>query len=233
MHDIDLISHTALRELKTFTKRTGQPTKLELLDLAPMEHVSNIEIDEEHITITFNQKKTHRYNADEITYHEWTYKYNQDPEFVQAIRGVIELARKHSRDLPDNVACPPGCAECCSGYEPFVNKGDVRRIADYLGLSYEQTLRDYVVQRPSADGFHEGYLKKVTDDLASQCVFLKGKESGKYYCGIYEARPHDCDAFTPIGCSDVDDSLPREGSYPVGKPFRPRHQNGSKNGKHR
>jgi Fe-S-cluster containining protein len=231
MQDIDLIAHSAMRELKAFTKRTGQPTKLELLDLAPMEHVNSIEIDEEHITIVYNQKKTHRYNADEITHREWTYKYNQDPEFVRAIRAVIELARKHSRDLPDNVACPPGCAECCSGYEPFVSASDVQRIADHLKLGYEQTLRDYVVRRESADGFHVGYLRKVTDELASQCVFLKGKESGRYYCGIYSARPHDCDAFTPIGCGDVDTSLDRTGEYVAGKPFVPRHPKKAKNGK--
>jgi Fe-S-cluster containining protein len=62
----------------------------------------------------------------------------------------------------------------------------------------------------------------VTDDVASQCLFLKGPSSGHYYCGIYEARPHDCRAFTPIDCEDVDDSLPRAGAYKTGPPFRPR-----------
>ncbi|MBD5635905.1 MAG: hypothetical protein IAI49_15670, partial [Candidatus Eremiobacteraeota bacterium] len=126
---IDLISHAALRDLRAFTKRTGQPTTLELLDVSPMEHVTEIEIDEEHVTITYNEKITHRYNAKEIAKKEWSYKYNDDPEFVSAIGAVIELARKHLRDMPENVACPPGCAECCGGYEPFVSKADVTRIA--------------------------------------------------------------------------------------------------------
>ena len=198
-----------------------------------MEHVHSIEIDEEHVTVGYNQRKVHRYNADEITYKEWTYKYNDDPEFVAAVAQVIELARKHLRDLPENVACPPGCAECCSGYEPFVSRADVARIAEHLGLSFEETLREYVVQRPSADGFILGYLRKVDDDVASKCVFLKGRESGEYYCGIYEARPHDCRAFTPIGCSDVDDALDRNRPWPTGRPFRPRHAKLSRNGRKR
>jgi Fe-S-cluster containining protein len=204
---IDLITHAGLRELRAFTKRTGQPTTIDLLDVAPMEHVSGIQIDEEHITLTYNERKTHRYNADEISYKEWTYKYNDDPEFVAAVARVIELSRKHARELPDNVACPPGCAECCSGFEPFVSRSDVQRIADHLGLTFDRVLRDYVVQRSSADGFVLGYLRKISDDIASQCVFHKGKESGSHYCGIYEGRPHDCRAFTPIGCDNVDDTL--------------------------
>ncbi|MDQ6826578.1 MAG: YkgJ family cysteine cluster protein [Candidatus Eremiobacteraeota bacterium] len=220
METIDLIN------LKAFTRDTGQPTTPELLDTAPLSQVQEIEITEEHITLTYNQKITRNYNTNEITHKEWSYKYNDDPEFVKAIGKVIELARKHLHDLPENIACPPGCAECCSGYEPFVNHADVQRIADHLGLSFKDVLDQYVVQRTSADGYVLGYLRKVTDDVADQCVFLKGSGSGRYYCGIYSARPHDCRDFTPIGCEDVDDSLPRKGEYPVGPPFRPKRRNG-------
>jgi hypothetical protein len=224
MHEtIDLISHAAVRELRNFTRRTGQPTHVDLMDLEPIRQIHEIEITEEHITITYNQKIEHHYNADTISHREWSYKYNDDPEFVKAIAAVIDLARKHQRDLPDNVACPPGCAECCSGYEPFVSREDVQRIADHLGMTYKQALDQYIVQRDSADGYIVGYLRKITDDVADQCVFLKGRSSGSYYCGIYAARPHDCGAFTPIGCEDVDEDLSREGSYKVGPPFRPRH----------
>ncbi len=225
---IDLITHQALRELNAFTSRTRQPTRLELLDTAPMEHVQEIEITEEHITVTYNQKITHRYNANEITHKEWSYKYNDDPEFVRAIGAVIALAREHVRDMPDNVACPPGCAECCSGYEPFVSRADVERIAQHFGISYDEALAEYVVRRESADGFAVGYLKKVTDDIASQCVFLKGSTSGRYYCGIYEARPHDCGAFTPIGCEDVDTSLRHDRKFVPGSPFVPKARAGAK-----
>jgi Fe-S-cluster containining protein len=218
MDTIDLIG------LRDFSRRTGQPTHPELLDTRPMEHVNEIEITEEHITITFDQKTTHYYNADEITQREWTFKYNDDPEFVRAIGAVIDLARKHFKDLPDNVACPPGCAECCSGYEPFVSRRDVQRIADHLGMPPHDVVREYVVKRPSADGYHLGWLRKVTDDVNDRCVFLMGSKSGRHYCGIYPARPDDCRDFTPIGCEDVDTSLPRKSNFKIGAPFQPKHR---------
>jgi Fe-S-cluster containining protein len=217
METIDLIG------LRDFAKRTGQSTHPELLDTHPMEHVNEIEITEEHITITYNEKTTRYYNVNEITHREFVYKYNDDPEMVRAIGKVIELARKHLKDLPENIECPPGCAECCSGYEPFVSKADVVRIAEHLGMRYSDVMNEYIVKRPSADGFHVGWVRKVTDDLSDNCVFLMGNKSGKYYCGIYPARPHDCRDFTPIGCEDVDATLPRKGSrFKVGPGFVPK-----------
>jgi Fe-S-cluster containining protein len=219
---IDLIAHRELRNLRRYTRETGQPTRLELLDLEPMTSVQEIEIDEEHITIHYNKTTKRSYNANEISHKEWIYKYNEDAEFTAAIRAVIELARKHLYELPENVACPPGCAECCSGYEPFVSAKDVQRIADHLKMTYDEVMRDYVIRRPSADDFYVGWLRKVGDDITDKCIFLKGSGSGKYYCGIYEARPFDCGDFTPIGCDDVDTSLPRRGVYKTGTPFQPK-----------
>jgi Fe-S-cluster containining protein len=225
---IDLIAHRELRNLRKFTRETGQPTTLAQLDLDPITHVKEIEITDEHITILYNEKVQRRYNANEITHKEWVYKYNDDAEMVEAIARVIELSRKHLYDLPENVACPPGCAECCSGYEPFVNKDDVQRIADHLQMTFDEVMENYVNARPSADGYVVGWLRKVSDDITDKCVFLKGSGSGKYYCGIYEARPYDCGDFTPIGCSDVDTDLPRRGKYPVGDPFKPKARHRSK-----
>ena len=226
MHTIDLIN------LRKYSSRTGQPTHPELLDARPLEHVNRIEIDEENITIEFDETTTRYYNTTETNRREWTYKYNDDPAFVGAVRNVIEMARAHLKELPDNVACPPGCAECCSGYEPFVSKADVERIAGHLRLSYEETMRRYVVDRPSADGYHVGWLRKVGDDISDRCIFLMGPRSGRHYCGIYEARPHDCREFTPIGCSDVDKSLPRKATFKIGAAFQPKRRgNGRRNGR--
>ncbi|HEV2262198.1 MAG TPA: YkgJ family cysteine cluster protein [Candidatus Rubrimentiphilum sp.] len=218
MNTIDLIG------LRRYTRDTGQPTHPEMVDTTPMERVQDIEIDQEHITITYNQHINHYYNTNENIEREWVYKYNDDPEFVAAIAKVIELARKHLQDLPDNIACPPGCAECCSGYEPFVSRGDVDRIAAFLHLAPQDVLDEYVVKRKSADGYHLGWLRKVTDDVADQCVFLKESAPGRYYCGIYEARPQDCRDFSPIGCTDVNDKLPRDKPIKIGPPFQPKHR---------
>jgi len=220
-----------LTRLRDFARQTGQPTHPELLDTTPMEHVNEIEITEEHITVTYNERINRSYNANEIVHREWTYKYNEDPEFVRAIGKVIDLARKHLKDLPENLACPPGCAECCSGYEPFVSHADVERIAQHFGMTFNEVLKEYVVPRPSADGYYLGYLRKVDEDIASRCIFLKGTRSGRYYCGIYQARPGDCQEFSPIGCEDVDTSLSRNVRHEIGSPFVPKHRKQAANGK--
>ena len=217
-----------LTSLRKFTLESGQPTHPEMLDTVPMERVQDIEIDQEHITITYNQTINHYYNTSENIEREWVYKYNEDPEFVAAVGKVIELSRKHLRDLPENIACPPGCAECCSGYEPFVSRSDVERIAAHLHMTPQEVLDEYVVKRPSADGYHLGYLRKVTDDIADQCVFLKEARPGKFYCGIYEGRPADCRDFSPIGCDDVNKDLPRDKPLKFGAPFQPKQRKNSR-----
>ena len=217
-----------LTALRAFTLDTGQPTHPEMLDTVPMEHVQDIEIDQEHITITYNQTINHYYNTSENIEREWIYKYNEDPEFVAAVGKVIDLARKHLHDLPENIACPPGCAECCSGYEPFVSRSDVERIAAHLHLTPKEVLDEYIVQRKSADGYHLGYIRKVTDDIADQCVFLKESRPGKFYCGIYEGRPADCRDFSPIGCDDVNKDLPRDKALKIGAPFQPKQRKNSR-----
>lgn len=218
METIDLIA------LRDFSRETGQPTHPELLDARPIEHVKKIEIDEEHVTVTYNQTITRYYNSNEIVQREWEYKYNDDPEFVAAIARVIDLARKHHKDMPENISCPPGCAECCSGYEPFVSREDVDRLAKFLNMSPREVLDEYIVKRKSADGYHLGWVRKVTDDLSDQCVFLKESRPGRYYCGVYEARPGDCRDFSPIGCEDVNSDLPRKTALKIGPPFQPKHR---------
>jgi Fe-S-cluster containining protein len=216
MDTIDLIN------LRNYSRDTGQPVHPELLDTQPMQRVKKIEIDEEHITITYNQNITHYYNSNEIVQREWEYKYNDDAEMVSAIARVIELSRKHHKDMPENVACPPGCAECCSGYEPFVSRDDLDRMARFLNMSPKEVMDEYIVKRKSADGYHVGWVRKVTDDVADQCVFLKESRPGRYYCGIYEARPGDCREFTPIGCQDVNGAIRHGGTMKIGPPFQPK-----------
>jgi len=218
METIDLIS------LRNYARETGQPTHPELLDTQPIERVKKIEIDEEHVTVTYNQNITRYYNTNEIVQREWEYKYNDDADMVAAIAKVIELSRKHVKDMPENVACPPGCAECCSGYEPFVSRQDVDRMAQFLKMSPKEVMDEYIVKRKSADGYYVGWIRKITDDVADQCVFLKESRPGRYYCGIYEGRPGDCREFTPIGCQDVNESIPHTGKIKIGLPFQPKHR---------
>jgi Fe-S-cluster containining protein len=216
METIDLIA------LRDYTRQTRQPTHPEMLDVRPIDRVKKIEIDEEHITVTYHQDITRYYNVNEIVQREWEYKYNDDPEMVAAIAKVIDLARKHHKDMPENIACPPGCAECCSGYEPFVSREDVERIARFLQMTPAQVMDEYIVKRRSADGYYVGWVRKVTDDVTDQCVFLKESRPGRYYCGIYEGRPGDCRDFTPIGCQDVHTGIRHGSAFKIGPPFAPK-----------
>jgi hypothetical protein len=58
-----------------------------------------------------------------------------------------------------------------------------------------------------------------------------GDKSGRFYCGIYAARPGDCREFTPIGCQDVDESLSHSSKFKVGPAFQPRHKRRARNGR--
>jgi hypothetical protein len=60
-----------------------------------------------------------------------------------------------------------------------------------------------------------------------------GPRSGRYYCGIYPARPSDCRDFTPIGCEDVDTALPRETAWKIGAAFQPKRRSTRRNGRRR
>jgi len=112
-----------------------------------------------------------------------------------------------------------------------VSKSDVQRIADHLGMTYAQVMSEYVVERPSADGYTVGWLRKISDDIADRCVFLMGSRSGRHYCGIYPARPGDCREFSPIGCEDVDTSLPRRSTFKIGAAFQPNRRRRARNGR--
>jgi len=196
-----------LTDLQLYTAQTAQPTNPALLDVEPLRQFTSIEITQEHITVTYNEKITRYYNTNAVSHREWSYKYNDDREFVDAIARVVDLVRAHLRDLPENLACPSGCGECCRSYEPFVSREDVQRIADHFGIGYREAMRRYVNERRAPDGSTVGWLKKTGPGLSDPCVFLKGDRSGRFACSIYEVRPHDCAEFSPIGCENVDASL--------------------------
>ncbi len=149
---IDLIAHREMRNLRAFTRETGQPTRLADLDLEPMTNVQSIEIDEEHVTIQYNTTTERRLNVNEITPQGVGLQIQRRPRVRRGGRARDRALAQAQYDLPENVACPPGCAECCSGYEPFVSGPDVQRIADHLGLTYDQvmTTTSCRARRPTA-----------------------------------------------------------------------------------
>ncbi len=134
---IDLIAHAALRELRASPRETGQPTHHRA---ARTRAVAASQQDRDRPKSTSRspttRASTRYYNTERDHAARVVVQVQRRSRVRAAVAGVIELARKHLRDMPENVACPPGCAECCSGYEPFVSREDVQRIAEHFGMTY-------------------------------------------------------------------------------------------------
>ena len=72
------------------------------------------------------------------------------------------------------------CGNCCKLYDILINKDDIERISQYLGLTENDFIEKYLA---ASD---EGYIMKE-----KPCRFLD--EDGK--CKIYEIRPSVCSDF--------------------------------------
>jgi len=82
---------------------------------------------------------------------------------------------------PFSFACKRS-GNCCARPDGVVraDAGDVRRIAEHLGLSEAGVRSRYLAS--SGDRLAEG--------LGNRCVFLE--DGGEATCGIYPARPERC-----------------------------------------
>ena len=80
------------------------------------------------------------------------------------------------------------CAQCCKNYSPRFKTPDIKRISKYLKLKEGAFIEKYL------------RLDKEGDYVANSkpCPFL-GADN---YCGIYDARPSDCQRF-PYTDEDV------------------------------
>ena len=225
METIDLIT------LRDFSRRTGQPTHPELLDARPLEHVNKIEIDEEHITIEFDEKTDALLQRQRDHPPRMGLQIQRRPRVRRALGRVIDLARKHLKDLPDNVACPPGCAECCSGYEPFVSKSDVQRIADHLGISYEETMHRYVVSGPRPTDFTSAGCarSRTTSPISASSSWARAAAATT---AASTRRVHTTAASSrPSAARTSTTSLPRKASWKIGPAFQPKRRGRARNGK--
>lgn len=94
---------------------------------------------------------------------------------------VDSLARRMHQEAFDKIDCLQ-CGNCCKVSKPILNKSDVKRIADFLGISSEQVIADYLEK----DG-DESWKPNVLP-----CPFLDKEDN---VCSIYAARPMDCQEF--------------------------------------
>lgn len=80
-------------------------------------------------------------------------------------------------------ACQPGCTNCCDvqGYV-YLTPGDVKRAAEFLGLSPQAFAAKYI--------YRTRHLMRLRKPRGSQCHFLR--DGG---CAIHPAKPTQCRAF--------------------------------------
>lgn len=83
------------------------------------------------------------------------------------------------------------CGVCCTKYQVRLSLVEARRIADGLGVGWEEFLGRYVDRRwPGAESF----LLRRRDGA---CVFLEGEEdSNKTSCLIHPFKPSACREWT-------------------------------------
>jgi hypothetical protein len=221
---IDLIAHRELRNLRRFTRETGQPTSLEQLDLEPMT------IGSEHR----DRRRTHHDQVQRkhraLLQRERALASRVGVQVQRRSRdgarrsGVIELARKHLYDLPGNVACPPGCAECCSGYEPFVSKADVQRHRRSLRLH----LRRNAERVRGAARIGRRIQRRLSQESRprtsrAKCVFLKGRARANTTAAcIARGRTTAARSRRSAATTSMTDRLNKRGKYVVGDPFKPK-----------
>ena len=74
------------------------------------------------------------------------------------------------------------CANCCKTMSPTYTKGDMVRIAAYIGMSTEQFQKKYLRKDKQGDWINR----------SQPCQFLNLEDNK---CSVYEVRPRDCAGF--------------------------------------
>ncbi|HUO10267.1 MAG TPA: YkgJ family cysteine cluster protein [Phycisphaerae bacterium] len=84
------------------------------------------------------------------------------------------------------------CGNCCTGSPGYVwlTIDDMEKIADHLGLPFDDFTRTYV--RRIAGGKGGGNRFSLLEKKNYDCVFLTRDDKGKAGCRIYSVRPMQC-----------------------------------------
>lgn len=98
---------------------------------------------------------------------------------------VERRLKKLAQEIEDQIDCTE-CGNCCRVATAKVIERDARKLAKFLGMSFDDFWRDYTQEDPI-----DGRVLKRTEEAG--CVFLEGNE-----CTVYEARPFSCELFPHV-----------------------------------
>ena len=85
--------------------------------------------------------------------------------------------------IEEQIDCK-SCANCCRQTRVGVSPGEIARIADYLGITPDDVVRQYTAVDP------DNHSARLLAHTKTGCVFLDGN-----LCIVYEARPLACREF--------------------------------------
>lgn len=109
------------------------------------------------------------------------------------LRGIDSMAQKFNGDGFKAIDCLK-CANCCKTMAPTFKRTEVKRIAEHLGMSYEQYFKKYLKVDKEGDIMNR----------STPCQHL-GKDN---MCSIYEIRPSDCSGFPHTHKRDFTEFIP-------------------------
>lgn len=109
----------------------------------------------------------------------------------------MDTKRKNSREEADGVADSAviecfRCGLCCMRYQPPVTVGEAKKIANALGMEFD----DFLVRYVDDSWFEPGIFLIDADSKA--CVFLEPATDGRpALCRIHKLRPKACRDWQP------------------------------------
>ena len=108
-------------------------------------------------------------------------------------KGTDALARKINTDAFREIDCLK-CANCCKTMAPTFRKTEVLRIAEHMGLTYDEYFTKYLKVDKDGD-----IVNKSTP-----CQHLGADNM----CSIYDLRPRDCSGFPHTHKRDFIEFIP-------------------------